>query len=95
MMRKILYSLAIFFLLFATMGCSISNILPLQQDEIQEDTKEETGLIPESTLPTMGGQLRIPVAQPDSIDPLLTKSRILSISRLSMKACFPTIKILI
>ncbi len=75
MMRKILYSLAIFFLLFATMGCSISNILPLQQDEIQEDTKEETGLIPESTLPTMGGQLRIPVAQPDSIDPLLTKSR--------------------
>lgn len=75
MIRKILYSLVIFFLIFATMGCSISKILPIQQDETQEDTREETGLLPELTLPTMGGQLRIPISQPDSIDPLLTKSR--------------------
>ena len=95
MIRKILYSLVIFFLIFATMGCSISKILPIQQDETQEDTREETGLLPELTLPTMGGQLRIPISQPDSIDPLLTKSRdFINFSGLIVKAYFPMIRTL-
>lgn len=75
MIRKILYSLVTFSMLFSIMGCSMSNILPIPQDEIQEDPKEEIGSSPQPTLPEAGGQLRIPVSLPESINPLLTKSR--------------------
>lgn len=74
-MRKIIYSLIIVSLLLSMMGCSVSNILPESEyDNFDSNTEEEVDVPTKSDLPSKGGQIRIPIAQADNINPLLTRS---------------------
>lgn len=74
MMRKGIYSLVIIILLLTVTGCSVSNILPEYQDEnLNPIAEEEKDLAYQPATPSKGGELKIAIALPDSMNPLYTK----------------------
>ncbi|HZJ83481.1 MAG TPA: ABC transporter substrate-binding protein, partial [Clostridia bacterium] len=68
--------LVIILMFLGVVGCSTVNILPEQEEENMELESELSPQEPsQTTIPEMGGQLTIPLAMPDSFNPLFTASR--------------------